>query len=199
MSTIRLATEADAGQIRAIYAPHCEADSPVSFEVEPPTVEEVRRRISRTLERFPWLVLDDGGEVGGYVYAGPHGERAAYLWSVNVSAYIRQGRQRSGIGRALYTSLFALLRAQGFVNAYAGVGLPNPASVGLHRAVGFTPVGVYRGVGFKCGAWQDVSWWELALRDRPDRPEAPLALAEARSTPGWGPAIESGLPLLRPG
>jgi len=199
MLMIRMAGEDDAGQIRAIYAPFCEADSHVSFEVEPPTVAEIRRRVARTLERFPWLVCDDGdGRVLGYVYAGPHAERAAYRWSVDVAVYIGEGSRGSGIGRALYTSLFAMLRAQGFVNAYAGVGLPNPGSIALHRAFGFTPVGVYGGIGYKCGAWQDVTWWELALRDRPSEPAPPLTLPEALVLPEWPELIAAGLPFLRP-
>src|SRR4051794_24145768 len=102
MPTIRLATEADAEQVRRIYAPFCEEDSHVSFEVEPPTVEEMGRRIARTLKRHPWLVCEDSGEILGYVYGGVHSDRAAYRWSVNVTVYIAAGRRGSGIGRALY-------------------------------------------------------------------------------------------------
>ncbi len=196
--SIRLAIEDDAEQVRAIYAPFCGPDSAVSFEVQPPTIEEMGRRIARTLERYPWLVLDDSGLVLGYVYAGMHSERAAYQWSVNVSAYIAEGRRGSGIGRALYTSLFAILRLQGFVNAYAGATLPNPGSVGLHSAMGFEPVGVYQQVGFKCGRWNDTMWMQRALGERPGRPEPPLSLAEAQALPGWAAAIEAGLGLIRP-
>ena len=195
--TIRLATAADAAQVAAIYAPFCRGDSHVSFEVEPPTPDQMARRIASTLEHHPWLVCESGGEVLGYVYAGPHNERAAYRWSVTVAAYVGAGRRRSGVGRALYESLFAALRVQGYVNAYAGVVLPNPGSVALHRSVGFTPVGIYRGVGYKCGAWQDASWWELALRDRPDRPDPALSLDEARSRPEWPGALATGLRFLR--
>jgi phosphinothricin acetyltransferase len=105
------------------------------------------RRIDFTLERMPWLVYDYGGEVLGYVYASRHRERGAYRWSVDVTAYVDPRMHRSGIGRALYTSLFALLNLQGYCRAYAGITLPNQASVGLHEALGFTPVGVYRSVG----------------------------------------------------
>lgn len=198
MPTIRLATEDDADQVRAIYAPFCAPDSHVSFEYEPPTVEEMRRRLAETLGRYPWLVCDEGGVVLGYVYAGMHSARAAYQWSVNVSAYVAASRRGSGIGRGLYTSLFAILRLQGFVNAYAGATLPNPASVGLHESVGFEPVGVYREVGFKCGAWHDVLWMEKALVERPASPSTPMSLAEARALPGWSAAIETGLGLIRP-
>jgi L-amino acid N-acyltransferase YncA len=198
MPTIRLATVDDAEQVRGIYAPFCAADSHVSFEFEPPTVEEMGRRIAETLARFPWLVCDEGGVVLGYVYAGTHSARAAYQWSVNVSAYIAEGRRGRGIGRGLYTSLFAILALQGYVNAYAGATLPNPASVGLHESMGFESVGVYRQVGFKCGAWHDTMWMQRALGERPARPEPPLTLAEARGLPGWTEAIEAGLALIRP-
>jgi L-amino acid N-acyltransferase YncA len=112
MPTIRLATEDDADQIRRIYAPFCLDDSHVSFEVEPPTPEEIARRIAKILQGYPWLVAEEGGEVLGYAYACPHRERAAYVWSVDVAVYIDQGRRGSGVGRALYTSMFAALPLQ---------------------------------------------------------------------------------------
>jgi phosphinothricin acetyltransferase len=190
---IRLATEHDADQIQAIYAPFCRDDSPVSFEFEPPTVDEIRRRIVKTLERFPWLVLENQGELMGYAYAGLHRERAAYAWSVDVSIYVREERRRSGVGRALYSSLFHALRLMGYHNAYAGTTLPNPGSVGLHQAMGFEMVGVYRGVGYKGGAWHDVAWWELTLRERTSNPDLPMSLQEIRKLAGWDAALAIGL------
>jgi phosphinothricin acetyltransferase len=194
--TIRLATARDADPIRDIYAPFCEG-SPVSFETRPPTVEEMRQRIAKTLMSLPWLVCDDNGQVLGYAYASPHRERAAYRWSVDVSAYVREGFRRSGVGRALYASLLALLRLQGFHNAVAGITLPNPGSVGLHQAMGFQPVGVYRGIGFKCGQWHDVAWYQLALRECTGVPEDPLDFHVVRELPEWAGALESGSVLLR--
>src|SRR5205823_4346286 len=91
-----------------------------------------------------------------------------------VSAYVRQDRHRRGVGRALYTRLFEILRRQGFVNAFAGITLPNPGSVGLHEAMGFEFIGVYRGIGYKGGAWHDVGWYQLALQRRPDNPAPPV-------------------------
>jgi L-amino acid N-acyltransferase YncA len=195
---IRLATGRDAEEIAAIYAPIVRGTI-ISFEVEPPTPDEMRRRVESTLERFPWLVCERRGRIVGYAYAGPHGSRAAYRWSVDVSAYVHGEERRTGVGRALYTSLFSLLILQGFYNAYAGVTLPNPASVGLHEAVGFTPVGVYRGVGYKFGAWHDVGWWELSLRERTLHPDPPLELPDIRASEEWPAALASGLPLLRDG
>jgi phosphinothricin acetyltransferase len=93
--------------------------------------------------------------------------------------------------------LFAVLRLQGLKWAVAGATLPNPGSEGLHRAVGFQPVGVYRGIGFKCGAWHDVMWWQLALQDRGSEPAEPLDLDAVRHLPQWADALAAGLGLIR--
>lgn len=173
---IRLATPADAEGIQAIYAPIVR-DTIVSFELEPPSVEEMRSRIVATLERFPWLVCGDGGVVAGYAYASAHRTRAAYQWAVDVSVYNHEAYRGRGVGRALYTALLAILRAQGFQQACAGIALPNEASVGLHEAMGFLPVGVYEDIGYKLGAWHPVGWWQAGLGGRPDgSPRPPTAL-----------------------
>jgi L-amino acid N-acyltransferase YncA len=195
-STIRLATERDAVQVAAIYAPNV-TDSIISFEMEPPTADEMRRRIEGTLQRYPWLICERRGRVLGYAYAGTHGSRAAYQWSVDVSVYVHQEAHRAGVGRALYASLFAALNLQGLYNAYAGATLPNPASVGLHESVGFRVVGVYRGVGYKMGAWHDVVWWHLPLRELVADPDPPAGLPSVVGTEEWEAALASGLPLLR--
>jgi phosphinothricin acetyltransferase len=194
--TIRLASATDAAQIQAIYAPIVNGTI-ISFEFEPPTVDEMRQRVENTLAALPWLVCERDHTILGYAYAGQHRSRAAYQWSADVSAYVHADARRMGVGRALYTSLFAILRLQGFYNAYAGVTLPNPASVGLHEALGFTPVGVYRNVGYKFGAWHDVGWWQRAFQDHADDPTPPLKLEEVRALAGWDMALHEGLALLR--
>jgi L-amino acid N-acyltransferase YncA len=196
MGVIRLATEDDAAPVRDIYAPFCES-TPVSFETESPALEEIERRIRKTLERFPWLVCEAGGQVLGFAYAGPHRERAAYRWSVDVTVYVREGQHRLGVGRALYASLARVLELQGYYNAYAGITLPNAASVGLHEAMGFRPVGVYRNVGYKLGAWHDVGWWCRPLRSFEPEPGEPKALPEVRETAGWAAIVAAGLPFLK--
>ena len=197
MSTIRLATPDDAARVAAINAPAV-TNSFISFELAAPDAAEMARRVERTLARTPWLVCDRAGVVLGYAYAGAHRERAAYQWSVDVSAYVRADARRGGVARALYASLFALLARQGFRNAYAGIALPNDASVALHHAVGFTPVGVYRGVGYKLGAWHDVAWLERALAPRVSDPAEPVPLDEIDAA-GLRRALAAGLPLLRLG
>ena len=161
---IRLATLADAPAIAAIYRPYVEG-TVISFELAAPPEGVMRERMARVLTRLPWLVCEEHGEPAGYAYASPHHDRAAYQWSVDVSVYLRQGMQRRGLGRALYSELFTLLVQQGYYTAFAGISLPNAASVGLHESFGFEPVGVYRNAGFKFGAWHDVGWWQKPLRN----------------------------------
>lgn len=193
---IRLATEADAEGIRAIYAPIV-AHTAISFETEPPSAAEMRARIARALRHRPWLVCERDGDILGYAYAGEHRERAAYRWCADVSVYVHERARRAGVGRALYSSLFRLLTLQGYHNAYAGITLPNPASVGLHESLGFRPVGVYRSVGYKLGAWHDVGWWQLALRERSADPPPPLDLRSLRDGREWEAALAAGTALLR--
>jgi len=173
--TIRLATEADASGVYAIYA-SIVRDTIISFEYDPPTIDEMRSRITKTLPRYPWLIYEHDGEMLGYAYAGSHSERAAYQWSANVSVYVSRNARRMGVGKTLYGVLVTQLRAQGFVNVYAGIALPNPASVGLHESMGMTQVGVYHQVGYKFGAWRDVGWWEMALGERSGEPKPVLSV-----------------------
>ena len=172
---IRLATLEDAPAIAAIYRPYVE-DSIVSFELVAPSKATMRERMAKVLARLPWLVYELEGTVIGYAHASPHRDRAAYQWSVDVSVYLHRGLQRRGLGRALYTELFALLVQQGYYTAFAGISLPNAASVGLHENFGFEPVGVYRNAGFKFDAWHDVGWWQKPLRNY----AAPIALPSNR-------------------
>ncbi|MBO3463109.1 GNAT family N-acetyltransferase [Aetokthonos hydrillicola Thurmond2011] len=195
-SIIRLATEHDALQILEIYAPFCK-DSAVSFETQPPTLDEMQQRITKVQKKLPWLVCERRGEVLGYVYAVSHRERAAYQWSVDVTVYIHEAHRRSGIGRALYTSLFKILVLQSYYNAYAGVALPNPGSERLHTTMGFQTIGIFQGVGYKNGAWRDVAWFGLSLQPRVPDPKPPININTLRNTSELECALTSGLPLLK--
>ena len=193
---IRLACEDDAELIQAIYAPIVR-DTAISFEMDVPTVPEMRRRITNTLESLPWLVCENQRDILGYAYAGPHRARTAYQWSVEVSVYVKDDARRLGVGRAVYRSLFDLLALQGFWNAYAGITLPNPASVGLHESMGFRTVGIYRKVGYKLASWHDVGWWQLPLREHDGPPEPPTHLPSLAASPEWDRAMCSGIRFLR--
>jgi phosphinothricin acetyltransferase len=197
MSTIRLAEPTDGAEVAEIYAPVV-AGTAISFETEVPSAQEMSDRISDNLTFAPWLVCTDAAHVLGYAYASKHRERAAYRWSVDVSVYVREGRRRGGVGRALYRSLFELLRLQGFYAAHAGIALPNDASVRLHEALGFRPVGVYPQVGFKLGRWHDTGWWQLPLRERTGEPAPTLSIEALRHSPGFAAAISAGEALLSP-
>jgi L-amino acid N-acyltransferase YncA len=170
---IRAAAAADAAACAAIYAAYV-LGSAITFETEPPTPGEMAGRIAAAQATHAWLVLVDGGRVVGYAYGSPFKARAAYRWSCEVSVYLETGRRRGGGGRALYEALFARLAERGYRTAVAGMTLPNDASVGLHRALGFEAVGTYRRIGWKNGAWHDVAWMQRPLggtnTTEPDEP-----------------------------
>jgi L-amino acid N-acyltransferase YncA len=168
---VRDAVRGDATRCAEIYAPYVR-DTAISFETDPPSAEEMARRITEAQRAHAWLVLEDGGTVTGYAYGGPFMSRAAYRWSATVSVYLDAGRRGSGGGRALYEALLARLRDRGLRTVLAGVALPNEASEGLHRALGFEPVGTYRRVGWKHGRWHDVAWYQRHLAD--DSPPRPV-------------------------
>jgi phosphinothricin acetyltransferase len=176
---VRLAdANLDSERVAEIYRPAVE-DNFISFEEVAPTAAEMADRMRRVLARLPWLVAqDESGLVVGYAYASPHRERAAYRWSVDISVYVDPAFHRRGIGRQLYDDLLARLRALGYVNAYAGVTLPNSGSVALHEAIGMKRIGVYEGVGYKLGEWRDVAWFEMRLAEPPvdSPPREPLSL-----------------------
>jgi L-amino acid N-acyltransferase YncA len=162
----------DAAACAAIYEPYVE-NTAITFETDPPAPEEMARRIASAQRTHAWLVLEDAGRVIGYAYGGPFKSRAAYRWSCEVSVYLEAGRRRAGGGRALYEALLARLAARGFRTAVAGMTLPNDASVGLHRAMGFEPVGTYRRIGWKHGAWHDVAWVQATISAEDDPPAEP--------------------------
>lgn len=174
--------ERDASAVAAIYAPYV-TDSVASFELTPPDAPSFARKIEALNRTHAFLVCERGGRVAGYAYSDPHRERAAYRWTVEVSVYIDAAFHRQGVGRELYTELLRLVRARGYRVALAGITLPNAGSVGLHEALGFEPVGVYRGVGWKDGAWRDVGWWQLRLapqeEDDGTAPAEPVTSATA--------------------
>jgi phosphinothricin acetyltransferase len=170
----------DGAACAAIYAPYVEGTA-VSFEARPPDAAEMTGRIARTQERTPWVVVEMDGVVRGYAYGTRHRDRAAYDWTVETTVYVDNGFRGRGVGRAAMTALLAILRIQGFHLAVAGITLPNDGSVGLHRALGFAPVGGFDAIGWKFGAWHGVQWFQLELGDR-RVPAAIRPLPEVRDT-----------------
>jgi L-amino acid N-acyltransferase YncA len=160
---IRLATVADASAIREIYRP-CVEDSATSFELELPTIEEMGRRITTSLERWAWLVAEENGVVVGYAYGGMHRQRAAYRHSVERSAYVHQAHHRKGVARRLYETLLGDLSHKGYESAYAGITMPNEASYAFHLSLGFEPIGLFPRIGRKFDRWHDVAWLYRPVR-----------------------------------
>lgn len=189
---IRLADLADAEQMLAIYAPVIR-DSAISFESEPPTLDELGGRVERTLLQWPWLVYEANGRVLGYAYASQFRAREAYQWTTEVTVYVDSTRHRGGVGRGLYTSLLACLSLQGYRLAIAAITLPNAASVGLHEHLGFRRVGVFDSVGYKLGRWHDVGFWQLALTEFGHDPSPPKSISDLVGTSAWNDAVNKGV------
>jgi phosphinothricin acetyltransferase len=162
---VRGARPGDAEAVLEIYRPVV-LETSISFEEDPPDIEEMRRRFTAR-PRLPWLVAESEGQVVGYAYASRHRDRASYRWSADCSVYLAPSQRGRGIGRLLYQRLVPELRELGYVSLFAGIALPNPASVGLHQAIGFRLLGVYPNVGFKLGRWHEVAWWFLPLTTPP--------------------------------
>lgn len=177
---IRIARPEDASEIQAIYAPVV-ADTSISFEELPPSVEEMQHRIESALATYPYLVAVREGRVVGYAYASQHRARAAYRWAVDVTVYIAETERRSGVGRSLYSALIPILQRQGFRSAYAGISLPNPGSVGLHEKIGFVHIGTFPDVGYKHGAWHDVGYWRFELSKQTSSPNQPIAYSALKA------------------
>ncbi|MGY6552526.1 MAG: arsinothricin resistance N-acetyltransferase ArsN1 family B [Erythrobacter sp.] len=159
---IRQATIRDGAAVQRIYAPYV-AGTTISLEDVPPDPAEMARRISEIGAHYPFLVAEQAGEIMGYAYASQHRTRAAYRTSVDIAIYVAAHAHRQGIGRALMAALLPAAKARGYHAAFSGIALPNPASISLHEAMGFVPVGIYREVGNKFGQWIDVGWWQRRL------------------------------------
>lgn len=190
--TLRLATPDDAPDIRSIYAPFVES-TPIAFETDVPTTTEMADQIETRLQEYPWLVCESSaGDIVGYTTADSLRSTPPYAWTVELSVYVIEDAQQSGVGTALYTSLLEILQIQGYYNAYAVITLPNPGSIRLHENMGFEPAGTFPAVGYKQGDWHDIQWWHRQLADRPSDPNPPQPLATLRGTSDLEQALERG-------
>ena len=178
---VRLAEESDCASLLQVYSPFI-TDTVITFEYKVPTIKEFGERISKIQEKYPYLVCEINDNIVGYAYASSFNEREAYDWSVDASVYINPLYHRRKIGKALYFSLFELLKLQGYCNVYAGITLPNVKSEGLHEYLGFTATGVYQNVGHKFGNWYDVKWYGLKINEYIQSPLKPKAIHEINST-----------------
>lgn len=173
LGTIRSAKSEDAKAILDIYSPYIH-DTGVTFETSAPSLSEIQRRITENI-KLGYFVYELNGQVIGYAYASKHRERAAYQWCCEVSAYVSEKFHGKNIATQLYSQLLHQLRDLGYVNAYAGITLPNEKSVKFHESMGFKHIGIYEKIGFKLERWHDVGWWALRLREAPVAPEKPIS------------------------
>jgi guanine deaminase len=185
MITVRLARPSDMAAICGIVD-HFIAKTTINFRTTPQPRKEWLAEWTRSHARYPWLVATQGDAVVGVAYAGPWKAREAYDWSAEVTVYVAHDAVRRGIGRALYVELLARLDAQGYRTAVAVIGLPNPASVGLHEALGFRHAGTLREIGYKHGGWHDVGLWQrsgssMALYGTPTPVRGTSTMAAANS------------------
>ena len=193
---IRLARHSDAAAIQDIYSPIVR-HTYISFEQTVPDLSEIESRIRRTLAQYPWLVCVIDERLAGYAYASAFRTRYAYQWTAETTVYIHPDFQRRGLATALYHSLIATLRAQGYCNAIGVIALPNAASIRAHEAVGFRKIGTFKNVGFKAGSWRDTGWWQLELRPAPNFPKPPRAISDVANDADFAKHLAAGLPFIR--
>ena len=166
---IRSANTGDAVRILDIYAYYVESTA-ISFECDVPTLSEFSSRIEATLQNYPYLVLEEAGEILGFAYAGPFKGRAAYNRSCETSIYLHRDARRRGYGRALYAELEAQLREMGVLNLYACIAEPieedeylTHASERFHARLGFAKVGEFHKCAYKFGRWYNMIWMEKII------------------------------------
>src|SRR4029077_13781789 len=167
---IRSVRAMDAAAICRIYNPYV-LQTVISFEEEAVAPEEMARRIAKVAAAgLPWLVLEGEGDLLGYAYATPWKERSGYRYAVESTVYLAPSAAGKGHGSRLYGELLARLRTLPLRTVIGGVALPNEASVGLHEKLGFRKVAHFERVGWKCGRWVDVGYWQRSLTEDVEPP-----------------------------
>ena len=172
---IRMAIPDDGPALAKIYCPYVLKTS-VTFEYEPPSGEEMTRRIAQFYPKFPYLVYEENGTILGYAYAHPQHGRAAYQWSAELSVYVEWNYRGQGIGKALYQPLIHLLERQGYYSLYSCITQPNPVSMAMHQKMGFSVAGIFDNAGYKMGEWHGVGWLIKFLRPFTDKKPVPPLL-----------------------
>jgi len=180
---IRKACLRDAAQIQTIYAPYVK-NTAITFEYDAPAMEEMHRRMADTMQKYPYLVAEERGEILAYAYAGSFKARSAYDWAVETTIYVKQGCHGRGVGRALYLALEERLKQMHILNACACIAYAEKedefltnASMRFHEKMGYHLVGRFHQCGYKFGRWYDMIWMEKMLGEHMDAP-LPVSLPE---------------------
>jgi len=159
---IRKVKESDSRQISDIYNYYIE-NTIITFEEVPLSVYETEARIKKISESFPYLIIEDNGEITGFAYANTWKERSSYKNTAEISIYLKDGTQGNGKGKELLKSLLDELYNSQLHLLIAGIALPNNASIKTFEHFDFKKIGQFSEVGFKKGKWIDVGYWELLL------------------------------------
>lgn len=167
--TIRNAVLSDAARILEIYAYYVKYTA-ITFEYEVPTLEAFENRMQNTLQRYPYIVIEQDGKIMGYAYAGALKERAAYDWACEMTVYLDHQVQKNGFGRMIYTEMERRLQKMGILNLYACIGYPETEdeyltnnSAEFHAHLGYQRVGEFRNCGYKFGRWYHMVWMEKII------------------------------------
>lgn len=179
-AAVRPARLEDAERLLEIYSYYV-TDTAISFEYDVPSLDEFKARMQKTMEKYPYLVVERGGVVLGYAYAGAFVGRRAYDWAAELTIYLDRGAKKQGLGRLLYSALEAALRDMGILNLYACIGVPAKGesedeyisfnSADFHARLGFEKVGEFYKCGFKFNRWYSMIWMEKIIGGH--KPDAP--------------------------
>ena len=183
---IRIATENDAEKLLEIYAYYVK-NTAITFEYEVPSLDEFKKRIHKTLSKYPYLVSEQDGAILGYAYAGAFKERSAYDWAVETTIYIAKDARKKGLGRELYMALENALSLQNVINLNACIGYPDVEdeyltknSASFHEHLGYRMVGEFHKCGYKFGRWYNMVWMEKFITEHPKNPASILSFDEIR-------------------
>jgi phosphinothricin acetyltransferase len=154
--------DGDAKNIAGIYN-HYVRETVITFEERPVSIGEMAGRISAVSAKYPWLVMEENGDVSGYAYVNTWKERYAYRYAAELSIYLKAGLEGKGRGTELMKALLDAVRRTELHALVSGITLPNERSVALHEKFGFVKIARFNEIGFKLGRWLDVGYWELLL------------------------------------
>lgn len=183
---IRTATLEDAKDLLEIYAPYVK-NTAITFEYEVPSEEEFKKRIEYILEKYPYLVAENKGEIVGYAYASSFHSRAAYQWGAETSIYVKENQRNLGVGKSLYQELERILKLQNILNLNACIAYPETEdehltknSVQFHQHLGYELVGEFHKCGYKFNRWYNMVWMEKHIGDHLENPMPIIPFCEIK-------------------
>lgn len=179
MVVVRNAVMKDAERILEIYDYYVKSTA-ITFEYDTPSLNEFKKRMKKTMQRYPYLVILKDDRIEGYAYAGAFVGRAAYDWSCEMTVYLDHHSQKCGMGRTIYQALEKALYDMGILNLYACIGYPENEdeyltanSADFHAHLGFVKIGTFHKCGYKFGRWYDMIWMEKIIGEH-DARQSPI-------------------------